>query len=190
MNTIHVSEEIQLVPPNSAYAEELHAIIIRENERLCEWLPWAHNYGSLEQSIAHTEQTKKNFDASYDSYFEIISEAQMPISNDPLNSLHYTYSITRRTLTPILFGNVFHIMPNSKSFEDELTSVGFQLFFKDNEDFLNNLNEDFYFKEETQFKIKHNHRLLSKIYHNNILNMDLKNIPFYHSMYLEYIYFL
>jgi len=129
-------------------------------------IPSSESFNIQEQG----EQTKKNFDASYDSYFEIISEAQMPISNDPLNSLHYTYSITRRTLTPILFGNVFHIMPNSKSFEDELTSVGFQLFFKDDEDFLNNLNEDFYFKEETQFKIKHNHRLLSKIYHNNISN--------------------
>jgi hypothetical protein len=114
------------------------------------------------------EQTKKNFDASSDSYFEIISEAQMPLSNDPTNSLHYTYSITRRTLTPILFGNVFHIMPNSKLFEDELTNAGFQLFFKDNDDFLNNLNEEFYFKPETQNKINHNYNLLNNIYNNHI----------------------
>lgn len=109
------------------------------------------------------EQTEKNYDASYNSYFEIISEAQMPFSNDPSNSLHYTYSITRRTLAPILFGNVFHIMPNSKLFEQELIDVGFQLFFKDDEDFLNNLNEDFYFKETTQNKIKHNFKLLRTI---------------------------
>lgn len=127
-------------------------------------IPSSESFNIQEQ----TEQTKKNFDASTDSYFEIISEAQVPISNDPLNSLHYTYSITRRTFTPILFGSVFHIMPNSKLFEDELTNVGFQLFFKDDEDFLNNLNEEFYFKPETQYKIKHNYDLLNKIYQNHI----------------------
>lgn len=70
--TITVSEEIQLVAPDAQYAEELHAIIIRENERLCEWLPWAHNYGSLEQSIAHTEQTKRNFEDKKGFGFTVI----------------------------------------------------------------------------------------------------------------------
>ena len=109
------------------------------------------------------KQTENNFDASYNSYFEIITESQVPISNDPSNSLHYTYSITRRTLTPILFGNVFHIMPSSKLYEQELIDAGFQLFFKDDEDFLSNLNEDFYFNQSTQDKIKHNYMLLSTI---------------------------
>jgi hypothetical protein len=109
------------------------------------------------------KQTENNFDASYNSYFEIITESQVPISNDPSNSLHYTYSITRRTLTPILFGNVFHIMPSSKLYEQELIDAGFQLFFKDDEDFLTNLNEDFYFNQSTQNKIKHNYMLLSTI---------------------------
>jgi len=127
-------------------------------------IPSSESFNVQEQK----EQTKKNFDASSNSYFEIISEAQMPLSKDPLNSLYYTYSITRRTLTPILFGSVFHIMPDSKLFEDELTNAGFQLFFKDNDDFLNNLNEEFYFKTETQSKINHNYNLLNKILDNHI----------------------
>jgi hypothetical protein len=127
-------------------------------------IPSSESFNLQEQK----EQTKKNFDASSNSYFEIISEAQMPLSKDPLNSLYYTYSITRRTLTPILFGSVFHIMPDSKLFEDELTNAGFQLFFKDNDDFLNNLNEEFYFKAETQSKINHNYNLLNKILDNHI----------------------
>jgi ribosomal-protein-serine acetyltransferase len=72
MQSIIVTEEIQLVPPNAIYAEELHSIIIRENERLCEWLPWAHNYGSLEKSIAFTEQSKKNFDEKKGFGFTVI----------------------------------------------------------------------------------------------------------------------
>ena len=127
-------------------------------------IPESESFNIQNQS----KQTKKNFDASSDSYFEIISEAQMPLSKDPTNSLHYTYSITRRTLTPILFGNVFHIMPDSKLFEDELTNAGFQLFFKDNDDFLNNLNEEFYFKPETQYKINHNYNLLNNIFDNHV----------------------
>ena len=127
-------------------------------------IPSSESFNIQEQR----EQTKKNFDASSNSYFEIISEAQMPFSNDPTNSLHYTYSITRRTSVPMLFGSVFHIMPNSKLFEAELINAGFQLFFKDDIDFLNNLNEEFYFKSETQNKIKHNFNLLNKIYDNRI----------------------
>jgi hypothetical protein len=111
-----------------------------------------------------TKQIEKNSDASLNSYFEIITEAQMPFSKDPTNSLYYTYSITKRTLIPLLFGNVFHIMPECKLFEDELTNAGFQLFFKNDEDFLNNLNEDFYFNSETQYKIQHNHNLLNELY--------------------------
>lgn len=108
------------------------------------------------------KQTESNFEASYNSYFEIITEAQVPISNDPLNSLHYTYSITRRTFTPILFGSVFHIMPNSKLYEQELINAGFELFFKDDKDFLSNLNEEFYFNKNTQDKINHNRNLIKE----------------------------
>jgi hypothetical protein len=163
-----LKDELNLKSVNQSYcfdeADDLIKDIDFKTLNNLRIIPESESFNIQEQG----EQTKKNFDASTNSYFEIISEAQMPISNDPLNSLHYTYSITRRTLTPILFGNVFQIMPNSKLFEDELTSVGFQLFFKDNEDFLNNLNEDFYFKSETQYKIKHNFNLLNKIYHNHI----------------------
>lgn len=122
-------------------------------------IPESENFNIQHQG----KQTENNFEASYNSYFEIITESQVPISNDPLNSLHYTYSISRRTLTPILFGNIFHIMPSSKLYEQELIDAGFQLFFKDDEDFLTNLNEDFYFNQTTQDKIKHNYMLLSTI---------------------------
>jgi hypothetical protein len=163
-----LKDELNLKSVNQSYcfdeADDLIKDIDFKTLNNLRIIPESESFNIQEQ----VEQTKKNFDASTNSYFEIISEAQMPVSKDPINSLHYTYSITRRTLTPILFGNVFHIIPNSKLFEDELTNAGFQLFFKDDDDFLNNLNEEFYFKSETQYKIKHNFNLLNKIYHNHI----------------------
>lgn len=95
MNDIYVSEEIQLVPPNILYAEELYAIIIRENERLCEWLPWAHNYGSLEQSIAYTEQTKKNFEDKKGFGFTVIYKGK-PVGK--MGTHYIDYSNKRTTL--------------------------------------------------------------------------------------------
>ena len=163
-----LADELDLKSINQSYcfneADELLKNVDFKSLNNLRIIPSSESFNIQEQK----EQTKKNFDASNNSYFEIISEAQMPFSNDPTNSLYYTYSITRRTSTPMLFGSVFHIMPNSKLFEDELTNAGFELFFKDDDDFLNNLNEEFYFKPETQYKIKHNYDLLNKIYQNNI----------------------
>ena len=163
-----LGDELDLKSINQSYcfdeADELLKNVDFKSLNNLRIIPSSENFNIQNQSI----QTERNFDASSNSYFEIISEAQMPMSKDLTNSLHYTYSITRRTSTPILFGSVFHIMPNSKLFEDELINAGFELFFKDDDDFLNNLNEEFYFKPETQYKIKHNYNLLNKIYNNRI----------------------
>jgi hypothetical protein len=163
-----LSDELDLKSINQSYcfdeADELLKNIDFKSLNNLKIIPSSENFNIENQTI----QVEKNFDASSNSYFEIISEAQMPMSKDPTNSLYYTYSITRRTSAPILFGSVFHIMPDSKLFENELTNAGFELFFKDDDDFLNNLNEEFYFKPETQYKIKHNYDLLNKIYQNHI----------------------
>ena len=161
-------DELDLKSVNQSYcfheADELLKNVDFKSLNNLKIIPISENFNIQNQNI----QVEKNFEASSNSYFEIISEAQVPMSKDPTNSLHYTYSITRRTSAPMLFGSVFHIMPNSKLFEDELTNAGFELFFKDDVDFLNNLNEEFYFKPETQYKIKHNYDLLNKIYQNHI----------------------
>ncbi|MBM5787968.1 MAG: hypothetical protein FJ375_04525 [Pelagibacterales bacterium] len=123
------------------------------------------------------KDTLKQFEngkiASTNSYFEIVSEAQMPFSNDPESYLHFTFSITRRFFNPIFYGNVFHIMPNSIIFENDLKNIGIELFFKNNEDFLDNLNEDFYFDKQTQLKLKHNFHLLETF------SNESKKYPFY-----------
>lgn len=159
-----LDDELDLKTANHSYcfyeADEMLENVDFKSLNNLRIIPKSENFNIENQ----TKQIENNSDASFNSYFEIITEAQIPFSKDPMNSLHYTYSITKRTLIPILFGNVFHIMPECKLFEDELTNAGFQLFFKNDEDFLNNLNEDFYFNSETQYKIHHNHNLLNELY--------------------------
>jgi len=110
------------------------------------------------------EQFNKNTIASEESYFEIISEAQMPSSKEPTDSFYYTYSITKRTTTPIFSGNVFHIMPESKFFNDELKSIGIKFYFENDFDFLKNLNQDFYFDKNTQNLLKENYEVFYSIH--------------------------
>lgn len=126
-------------------------------------IPDTENFNIENQNL----QIYKISQANTNSYFEILSEAQTPISDDPENCYHYTYSTTGRTLNPILYGNVFHIMPNSKLYETELKNIGFQLFFENNDDFLNCLSEEFYFDRNTQFKLLNNFEILRSISNRN-----------------------
>jgi hypothetical protein len=43
--------------------------------------------------------------------------------------------------------------------------LGFEIFFENDTDFVQNLNEDFYYNKETQEKIIHNFENMKKIIH-------------------------
>ena len=88
MNNIKVSENIELAIPDIKYAKEIHSIIIKENERLCEWLPWAYNYGSIENSIAFTELTKKNFEDKKSFGFTILYKGK-PVGKMGTHNIDY-----------------------------------------------------------------------------------------------------
>ena len=117
----------------------------------------------------HTEQ---NSLASINSYFEILSEAQMPLSTDLENSQYYTYCVTKRTITPLFYGNVFHIMPFSKLMIEDFNKNDICTFFDSDEDFFNNLNEDFFFKKETTEKLIHNHNIVKNYYKEYVKNQS------------------
>lgn len=123
------------------------------------------------------EHTKMNSLASANSYFEILSEAQMPMSNDVENYQHYTYCVTKRTVTPMYYGNMFHIMPFSKIMIDDFNKNNLCTFFDSDEDFFNNLNEDFFFKKENIEKLNHNHEKI-KEYYKEISSLKTKIKPF------------
>lgn len=114
------------------------------------------------------KHTENNSLASANSYCEILSEAQMPLSNDVENSQHYTYCFTKRTITPMFYGSMFHIMPFSKLMLDDFIKNDLCVFFDSNEHFFNNLNEDFFFKKENIEKLNHNHLKIKDYYDENI----------------------
>jgi len=141
-------------------------------------VPESEKFDIEEQNI----QFDRNIKAGCNSYFEIMSESQTPISNDINNQFYYTYSISRRLLNPIIYGNVFHIMPYSELFYNDLQSEGFELYFKSNAEFINNCNEDFYFLSDTQKKLKHNYQIVKELYDKN------NRVPFFYMKYLKEIF--
>lgn len=95
------------------------------------------------------------------SMFNIISEACSPIiSDDEFDVFNYFSSITGKTIFPILFENVFHIIPKNYLYENALKELGFQMYFESDDDFFTNLNESYYYSDSVQSKIKHNKQLL------------------------------
>jgi hypothetical protein len=121
-------------------------------------VPESENFDIMNQP----EHTKKNSLASLNSYFEILSEAQMPMSYDIESMHHYSYCITKRTVTPMYYGNIFHIMPFSKLMIDDLNKSDLCTFFNSDEEFFDNLNEDFFFNNVD--KLNHNHNRIKEYY--------------------------
>jgi hypothetical protein len=123
-------------------------------------VPESENFDIMNQP----EHTKRNSLASVNSYFEILSEAQMPMSDDIESMHHYSYCITKRTVTPMYYGNIFHIMPFSKLMVDDFNKSDLCTFFNSDEEFFNNLHEDFFFKKESIEKLNHNHNRIKEYY--------------------------
>jgi len=109
------------------------------------------------------------------SMFNIISEACMPYSEDPENIWYYHASISPKTIWPLYFKNVFHYSPNPKIFNEALEELGFKTFFNNDSEFLNSLNEEYYYSSEVQEKLFHNHMHLNNIVENGWKKYNLRN---------------
>ena len=89
MKSIILSDELELVAPDLNYVKDLHALITQEKERLSEWLPWAHNYGTVENSIAYTELTLRNFEEKKSFGFTILFKNK-PVGKIGTHTIDYT----------------------------------------------------------------------------------------------------
>jgi hypothetical protein len=112
-----------------------------------------------------SEQQKKIKEYMQNSMFSIITETCHPYSDDPKNIWYYHTSFSRKTLYPILYKNVFYIPQYSNYIYSTLKELGFEIFFENDTDFVQNLNEDFYYNKETQEKIILNFENMKKIIH-------------------------
>lgn len=98
----------------------------------------------------------KLYKAHLESMFNIITEASYPYDGSEHEILRNISSVSKRTVYPLLFKNIFHIYPQNKPLEIWLKENNFKLFFKNNDDFLENMNREFYYKKENQEKLEHN----------------------------------
>ena len=57
-------------------------------------------------------------------------------------------------------------MPGQYKLATTLKDLGFELFFNSDDEFFDNLNEEFYYREDIQFKLNHNRNQIIKIYNN------------------------
>ena len=89
--------------------------------------------------------------------FNIVSEACMPYSNDVENIWYYHASFSAKSIWPLYFKNVFYHAPNCKIFNEALEELGFKTFFVNDSQFLQAMNEDYYYNHEVQEKLFHNH---------------------------------
>ena len=113
----------------------------------------------------------------HQTMFNIISEACVPYSEDIENIWYYNASISPKTIWPLYFKNVFYYTPNPKIFNESLEELGFKTFFNNDSEFLQSLNEEYYYSTSVQEKLFHNHMQLKKILDNNsMVGKESKNI--------------
>ena len=61
MFSYRVDEEIELRLPEERFAEEATALVRQNLEHLSEWLPWAHENFSVEDSLEFIRRNRRNF---------------------------------------------------------------------------------------------------------------------------------
>lgn len=106
-----------------------------------------------------------------ESMFNLLCEAVVPFHNSETEIFRNISSVSKRTILPIIFKNVFHIYPKNKPLEDWLIEQGFNLFFDSDEEFLLNLNKEYYYSESTQNKLEHNAMIMRELVSNNTMLM-------------------
>jgi len=106
--------------------------------------------------IDNNSQDDGLYEAHQNSYFDILTETIHPLQTHPLEIARNITSLSKRSFFPLACRNAFHIYPENKPLENLLKSLGFELFFKSDEDFIKNSNADFYKTEEVQRKLQNN----------------------------------
>jgi hypothetical protein len=133
------------------YKDYNHINIVHETQKNI--VPWGdQRIQDFELMNVHTN-----------SRFNILCEAVYPYENSENEILKNYTCLSKRTIFPLLFKNVIHIYPQNKPLENYLKSIGVQLFFNSDEDFLNNMNEYYYLRDDVQEKLEINFRIMQKI---------------------------
>lgn len=118
-----------------------------------------------------TIQDEELYKIHSESMFNLLCEAVVPFHNSEYDFFRNISSVSKRTILPIIFKNVFHIYPKNEPLENWLTTNGFHLFFNSDEEFLSNLNESYYYSNEVQIKLEENAMIMRELVSNNTMLM-------------------
>jgi hypothetical protein len=96
------------------------------------------------------------------SKFNIICEPYFGFSDDSLDFAPYHHAISRKTTYPLLHRNVIFVHEHNNLLSNTLKNLGFQLFFDNIEDFMNNMSDEYYYSKEVQTKMDINEKLIKE----------------------------
>jgi len=94
------------------------------------------------------------------SKFNILCEPYFGLSDGSTDFAPYHHTISRKTTYPLLYRNVIFVHEHNNLLSNELKNLGFQLFFDNIEDFMNNMSDEYYYSEEVQAKMDINEKLI------------------------------
>jgi hypothetical protein len=111
--------------------------------------------------------------------FNIICEPFFGMSDNPNEFEYYNHTISRKTIYPIFYKNVIYVHSHNNLLKDTLQNLGFETFFDNIDDFINNMTDEFYYSENTQKKLEHNYNKIIE-YMGNIerARTHLDHIPY------------
>ena len=92
--------------------------------------------------------------------FNIICEPFFGLSDDPNSFEYFNHTLSRKTIYPILYRNVIYVHGYNDVFKNTLKEMGFELFFDNFDEFISNMNDDFYYSNDTQKKLDNNQKLM------------------------------
>jgi hypothetical protein len=92
--------------------------------------------------------------------FNIIAEPFFALSDDVTNFEYYNHTISRKTIYPIYYRNVIYVHGNNDILKNTLKALGFETFFDNLDDFMDNMTDEFYYSKETQEKLDKNEKLI------------------------------
>lgn len=92
--------------------------------------------------------------------FNIICEPFFGLNNDENSFEYFNHTLSRKTTYPMLYRNVIYVHGYNDVFKNTLKELGFELFFDNFDEFIENMNDEFYYSEDTQKKLDNNQKLM------------------------------
>ncbi len=96
------------------------------------------------------------------SKFNILCEPYFGLSDGSTDYAEYHHTLSRKSIYPLLYRNVIFVHENNNLLSTTLKNLGFELFFDNIEDFMNNMTDEYYYSSEVQKKMDINENLIKE----------------------------